>query len=113
MANKYRARSARARVWEAIRALKKFTVNDLCRLTGADAQNVKRYVRVLELAGYISKKQSKVEGNRFEYLLVKNSGPKAPVQKLIRCVWDPNTNICWSDKPYGSETADESSMSVH
>lgn len=96
--NKYRAKSARAKVWEAMRALRKFTIADLCQLTRAEEWNVKRYMRVLELAGYLSKRSIKGMGGRFEYQLIKNTGLKAPVQKTIRCIWDPNNGEYWIDK---------------
>ncbi len=102
MANKYRPGSDRAKVWETVRALKKdMTVDRLCLLTGARTDNVKRYVRALELAGYL-RKQSRRKQGQWVYDLVKNSGPKAPVQKEIRTVWDPNTDECWveGNAPY-------------
>lgn len=98
MANKYKAKSARAKVWEAIRALRKCTIADLCQITGADVWNVKRYMRALELAGYLSKRRIKGMDSRFEYQLIKNTGLKAPVQKTIRCIWDPNNGEYWMDE---------------
>jgi hypothetical protein len=95
--NKYRPKSVRAKVWEAIRSLKRdITVVRIALLTGAEEDNVKRYMRVLEMAGYL--KRTGKDGHRLVYRLVKNTGPKAPVQKLIRCLWDPNTDEVWTER---------------
>lgn len=95
--NKYRPKCVRAKVWEAIRSLKRdITVKRIALLTGGEEDNVKKYVRVLELAGYLRRADKR--GHRLVYELVKNTGPKAPVQKLIRCLWDPNTGEVWGER---------------
>lgn len=95
MANKYRPRSSRAMAWETMRAMRSFTVPDLCQITGARESNVKRFVRVLELAGYLSKRRVRAPGACFEYKLIRDTGFKSPVQKTIRSLWDPNNDEYW------------------
>lgn len=101
--NKYRGKSSRARVWETIRAMQLVTVPEICMITGAKPNNVMRYMRALELAGYVRKQRTKAEGIWLQYRMVKNTGPKAPVQKLIRQVWDPNTGELWQENQSGME----------
>ena len=97
--NKYRPGSGRARIWEAMRGLRRFTIGDLCELTGEDYHNVKRFVRVLELAGYLRKSRAGEPGAKYRYLLVRDTGPRAPVQKAVRFLWDPNTDEYWFEDP--------------
>ena len=97
--NKYRPGAGRARMWEAMRGLRRFTIGDICEVTGEDYHNAKRFVRVLELAGYLKKSKAREPGARYVYLLVRDTGPKAPVQKAIRFLWDPNTDEYWFEDP--------------
>jgi len=97
--NKYRPGAGRARMWEAMRGLRRFTIGDICEITGETYHNVKIYVRVLELAGYLKKSKTREPGARNAYLLVRDTGPKAPVQKAIRFLWDPNTDEYWFEDP--------------
>ncbi|SDO03401.1 hypothetical protein SAMN04488516_11711 [Desulfonauticus submarinus] len=91
--NKYRKNSARVKMWEAIRGLSRFTAFDVCQLSGASYQNVKRYLRALELAGYI---ETRGKNGRWKiYKLIKDTGFRAPIQKEIRCLFDPNTGELW------------------
>lgn len=96
-------RSLRAKLWAALRALEKGTVNDLLELaqTGTEknaTNNAQRYIAALRHAGYVRRLMQLEPGtaptsNGFpRYLLVKNTGPKAPVvdnkKKIVR---DQNT----------------------
>ncbi len=94
--NKYRKNASRVKIWEAIRGLGKFTAFDVCQISGANYPNVKRYLITLEHAGYV--KVIGKSGKWKIYRLIKNTGPKAPVQKDIRFLWDPNTGEYWMEK---------------
>lgn len=93
----------RARAWRAIRIRKKFSVAELVRITAEGTENdaeenLRKYVRALRQAGYLAPMARKEPGmvpqsNGFtRYLLVRDTGPQAPVWRQSRnAVFDPNT----------------------
>lgn len=77
----------RQRIWQAIRFTTSFTIDDIVATTDASRSTVERYVSKLKKQGYVSvttqinksktsPKQRLGKGNR--YLLIKNTGHKAP-----------------------------------
>lgn len=95
--------SLRARAWAAMRAQGKFTIGGLVEVAvkGKEEQphaNIGAYVRKLEAAGYLSRLPRRQVGtaptsNGFiRYLLIENTGPKAPIWRPRQGVlFDPNT----------------------
>jgi hypothetical protein len=73
----------RRKIWQSMRILRRFTVGDLCRTTGAKRYNVRKFVKRLERHGYIVQ-VGEYRGGRigaFRGLrLVKDIGPEYPVR---------------------------------
>lgn len=79
--------NAQEKVWKVIRGLNEFTVDDVVVLTGLQRATVAVYLSTLHKAGYL-----RISGKKRQqaiYRMVKNTGPKAPIQR--RCLYDPNT----------------------
>ena len=93
----------RVRLWRALRQVKKATIPDLIELAGKGderdaAGNARRYLRALRRAGYVTGLARKEPGTKItstgftRYLLVKNTGPAAPVWNSKHGeLYDPNT----------------------
>jgi predicted transcriptional regulator len=93
----------RERIWRALSLSGKATINDLLNLAAAGTErdarcNARKYLTGLERAGYTIRMGKKEPGvaatsNGFpRWMLVKETGPKAPVVNLKRNVlFDPNT----------------------
>lgn len=93
----------RKKAWAAMRTRPKFTVGDLLELVADGSEkdapnNLSQYVAALEKAGFVVKLPRKKAGealtsNGFNvYLLVRNTGSKAPVWRVKDgAVYDPNT----------------------
>jgi hypothetical protein len=73
----------RSKIWQSMRIMRRFTVADLCRTTGAKRSNVLKFVKHLEVHGYVAQ-QGPYTGGRpgvFRGLrLVKDVGPVHPVR---------------------------------
>lgn len=95
--------SLRARVWLAMRAMGKFSIDDLL-LRGAVGDeanahdNVGRYLNALEAGGYLVRLRARAPGEAptsrgyVRWLLVRNTGPMAPVwRRRLERLYDPNT----------------------
>lgn len=77
-----RESAIRRKVWTSIRILRRFTLPDLCRTSGAKYCNVKTFVRNLCRHGYVAKHGSRcfgVLGGYQRYGLVKDAGPEYPL----------------------------------
>lgn len=93
----------RSRAWLAMRISRKFSIDDIVMLAirGGERDihsNLGKYCRTLARAGYLRPLPTREAGtaltsNGFvRYLLLKNTGPKAPVWKQSRgTLYDPNT----------------------
>jgi hypothetical protein len=93
----------RARLWRALRVLRKATVPDLVRLAGtgeeADAEgNAHKYLAALTRSGHVVVLSGRAKGraqgsNGFkQFVLAKDTGPLAPSVHPARSeVFDPNT----------------------
>jgi hypothetical protein len=99
-----RARSwgLRQKAWRLMRIRGKFSVSDLCQgiCDGSEQfaeSNLGKYLKALRLAGYITRLARRQKGSAptsngdYRYLLVRDSGPEAPVwRKKTNTVFDPN-----------------------
>jgi len=92
--NKVHLNSDRAKAWKVIRGISgNFTVSEIVTIVGANYENIKRYIRCLYDAGFIRNEGRK--GHEKVYRLIRNTGPKPPVQKTMKFIFDPNTNEYW------------------
>jgi hypothetical protein len=85
-------------LWNGMRGLKTFTPVDLASHCREDlrvvAQEASAYCQQLLRAGYLRVVRTAVPGKRdATYQLVRNSGPRAPREKRIVAVWDPNDSV--------------------
>lgn len=90
-----RASLIAAQLWTAMRGLKKFTPLDLkahCREDlRVDLAEASAYCQALLRGDYLKVLRTAVPGQRdATYQLVRNTGPKAPREKRVAAVWDPN-----------------------
>jgi hypothetical protein len=93
----------RAKAWRAIRIKGKFGLDDLARsvLDGSEPgkdpiNNLSRYVSALAATGYLAEMARRTPGHavtspgKKRWLLVRDTGPKAPVRRENGDVWDRN-----------------------
>lgn len=92
----------RARVWAALRAMKKATIPELLELAAGGNErdphsNARRYLRILASAGVVRLLDHRAPGlaltsNGFQrYALIDDLGPKAPIWRAkANHLWDPN-----------------------
>lgn len=83
------------RMWKVMRAMRRFTAVDLVQLAEVSWNFANRYCRALRYVGYlredgIEKGPGRGRGLK-RYVLVKDTGPKAPVIRPVCEVRDPNT----------------------
>lgn len=93
----------RERAWRAMRIRKRFTVPDLVtdaatEADGEPANNLRRYLRALERAGYVANTPRRIAGTAMTsnghllWILVKDTGPLAPiVLTKLAAIRDQNT----------------------
>jgi hypothetical protein len=97
--------SQRERCWRAMRIKLKFSVADIMRLVACDCDavaqqraedNIGKYVRALARVGYLQVLPKREAGSAvsspgwLRYLLVVDTGPKAPHVRRAGVVFDPN-----------------------
>lgn len=90
---------ARDRIWTSIRILREFTQPKLVATADAGEDNVKRYVNGLCKAGYLAlvrEKRSGHKGGHARYLLIRNTGPRAPRLQRDGNTYDPNEHKTYS-----------------
>lgn len=95
---------ARANAWRSMRILREFTVDQLVATAGIGKANAYKYVRQLELAGYLGRMREPIRyevGGSIVYRLLRNTGPEAPIAWLKGGCFDPNTR-----QAYGVELTD-------
>lgn len=79
------------KIWKVIRGLGSFTVEDVVTLTEVKSSAVSAYLSLLHKTGYLrleDKRKTPRGRSQYVFRLVKNTGPKAPLQR--RCMYDPN-----------------------
>lgn len=87
-----REHQGRARMWQSMRMLRRFTVADIVAAGEVGESAASKYVRFLREAGYLRVAQPKREGitgGHAVYALVRDTGPHAP-RVGNRAVRDPN-----------------------
>lgn len=101
--NNVRKNTAREKAWKLMRVMRTFTLSDLATLGETDYANIKHYVQCLIVAGYVrveGKRQQEGRKGRDNVLrLIKNTGPKPPIQKALRFLYDQNSGEYWSENP--------------
>ncbi len=83
--------TSQEKIWKMFRGLNEFTVEEVQVLTGANANTVICFIHLLSKAGYLREigRRKSVKGwSQKVWKLIKNTGPKCPVQR--RCLYDPN-----------------------
>ena len=88
----------RQNMWRSMQILKRFTLSDLVAGSSTEEHPIswaeaEHYTAYLARAGYLKKAG---RGMTSSYLLVRNTGPKAPMIQRIRQVWDQNLKkVVW------------------
>lgn len=90
-----RQRSQRARLWSAMRVLKRFNLPELIIASGCTRRSAEEIINVLHRAGYLRQlsRGNPMQGSWSVYLLAANSGPKPPVISTYggkKTLTDPN-----------------------
>jgi hypothetical protein len=89
-------RDARQRAWASMRYLRVFTGPQIEMVSDINYDNLKKYLRALELAGYLQRRRAKRNGSpagHVDWVLVRNTGPLHPIVRRDRSgVYDPNTD---------------------
>ena len=101
--------NGRAKVWQAMRILKEFSIEEL-RLTTSHCstyQTIKDYAMRLQRAGYLKATVARASGRGGRYRLLpgRNTGPLPPmIQRRGKRVFDPNLNqVVWPVPEAGDE----------
>lgn len=96
-------RHRRARLWQAIRILRRFEVNDLlavCELETRQRESVLTFLSQLRCAGYLRARYGNPGRHEAtQFVLIRDSGPQTPA--LVRrgaAIWDWNTETEYSLK---------------
>ncbi len=77
----------RRKIWQSMRIMRRFTIPDLCRTTGAKRNNTKKFIWALAEHGYVAPFGNYVSGRPgiFKpWRLVRDIGPDYPV-KCKKC----------------------------
>lgn len=59
---KARPGNVRLKIWQSMRVMRRFTIPDLCRTSGASDTNVRKFVRNLWRHGYVAKTGTYISG---------------------------------------------------
>ena len=112
--NVIRPNTNREKAWKVMRAMITFTLSDVVITADVPYENIRHYVDCLLHAGYVRKDGKKrIDGRPgFDviYRLIKNTGPKPPVQKALRYLFDPNNNTYWCEADDSNESLRGSAM---
>lgn len=105
---------ARQRAWASMRYLRCFTAPQIEMVSAINYENLSKYLRGLEAAGYLKRRRPKRNGapaGHVEWVLIRNSGPRHPiVRKYGLGVYDPNTDEvypCSTAAPDAAGSSDE------
>ena len=86
--NNIRKNTCREKAWKLMRLMGNYTLTEITTLTEADYGNISHFHQCLIRAGYVKQVGKKTQEGRpgFDkvYRLVKNTGPKCPIQKELR-----------------------------
>ncbi len=81
--------TAQARLWRAMRILRRFSRDDLRATCDAGRMCVHDYIAALMKAGYLRKVSP---GRPFVYLLTRDTGPKPPRASYDGALFDSNVS---------------------
>ncbi|XGV94662.1 MAG: hypothetical protein ACAF41_18170 [Leptolyngbya sp. BL-A-14] len=95
-----KVQSSRYQIWSAIRILQTFRLPDLHINSEIAKSSIKKYVRYLLQTGYLEIIEPRLNGSKSYnlYLLIRNSGPLAPIVRRNHTVFDPNSKETYSLK---------------
>lgn len=85
----------RSKAWKAMHVLRTFTIPQLSMTSGIGRDNAKHYIYRLQAHGFVRKVKgncSGVAGSHSTWLLVRHTGPEAPIAMRDGRVYDPNTD---------------------
>lgn len=104
LARRPKRRTARDKMWKAIRVSKKFDLARLEAMAGASPEGARKFVAALAKAGYLSALRREPgdapTSNGFKrWLLIRDTGPETPLIKADGRVWDPNLNTFQGGAP--------------
>jgi len=90
-----REEGPRGNMWRAMRQTPQFTARDIAMLattgrTEVSEDDASKYAQMLTKAGYLRVVRKASPRRPAVYRLVANTGPKPPVERRVRCVYDPN-----------------------
>jgi hypothetical protein len=102
--NRQEKNTARERAWRVMRIIRTpFTIKDIARLSESEVANLTHYLYTLRKAGYFVvvgyRSMPPRPGRERLFRLVKNTGPKPPIQKNPRHLYDPNIGEYWIETP--------------
>lgn len=101
--NNIRKNTSREKAWKLMRSMGSYTLSEIATLAEADVENIRHYHLCLVAAGYVrqtgTRRQEGRGGVDKVFRLIKNTGPKPPVQKELRFLFDQNTGEYWADDP--------------
>ncbi len=107
--NTIKANTNRGKAWKVMRAMITFTATDVAITAGVPYENIKHFIQCLIAAKYV-----RMEGHRAVpgrsgtdrmLRLVKNTGPRCPIQKSLRWLFDPNNNTYWCEADTEANTS--------
>ena len=88
-------RTARDRIWQSMRILRRFTLPELVATAETGDSNCLKYTRGLCAAGIVrllAARESGVKGGHAQWMLVRDLGPKSPRLRADGTTFDPNAN---------------------
>lgn len=95
-----RPRSAQDNLWQAARGLKSFQPSDLAiHATTEDiavgTEEASAYCRFLLAGGYLRtvRKAEPLRKREATYQLIRDTGPRPPVERRVRAIHDPNSGL--------------------
>lgn len=103
--------SARDRIWQSMRVLRRFTHAELAATAETSDRNVQTFLWRLQRAGYVRRVQQGHGGELPRaalYTLARDTGPKSPLPKRLpgKGVRDRNTEELFAEAPVANEEAD-------
>jgi hypothetical protein len=81
--NKPQPHTARTKVWQSMRILRRFSIPELCRTSGARRNNVRKFLWTLERHGYVARSGGHLKGfagNFQGWRLLIDCGPHYPTR---------------------------------
>jgi hypothetical protein len=116
-----RLRTAREKLWSAMRVLREFDLPTLTMTSGASRRSAEELINVLHRAGHLRQlvRGNPTTGVWSTYRLVRNSGPKAPIVRhrlaangRLRELVDGNTGRCFDISPRATSLRKRRSATV-